>query len=138
MTDPGPDSRGSAGSGPTEALAAAEYLLVTSFRKDGSPVATPLWVVPDGDALAVWTPAESYKVKRIRRNPAVEVAPCTYSGTPTGEAYAGTATLLDAAGTQRVRDAIRAKYGLVGWLTLTGSRLRRGTAGTIGIRITID
>ncbi|MGH3716087.1 MAG: PPOX class F420-dependent oxidoreductase [Micromonosporaceae bacterium] len=124
--------------GRVAALAESQYVLVTSYRKDGTGVGTPLWVVPDGDALAVWTPTESYKVKRMGRDPRVEVAPCTYGGSVTGEAATGRAELLDAAGTQRVRDAIKHKYGLVGWLTLTGSWLRRGYAGTIGIRITLD
>ncbi|MGH3739697.1 MAG: PPOX class F420-dependent oxidoreductase [Micromonosporaceae bacterium] len=117
-------------------LAGAEYLLVTSYRKDGTPVATPVWVVPYDGALAVWTPTESYKVKRIRRNPVVEVAPCTFGGDPTEEAVPARAELLDSAETERVRDAIRRKYGITGWVTLFGSRLRRGTAGTIGVRIT--
>jgi PPOX class probable F420-dependent enzyme len=119
-------------------LADAQYVLLTSYRKDGTPKGTPVWVVPDGDAIAIWTPTESYKVKRIRRNPKVEVAPCEFSGRPTGESRSGKAEILDAGATERVREAIRRKYGLMGRLTLFGSRLRRGLAGTVGIRITLD
>ncbi|GGN46118.1 hypothetical protein GCM10011578_098710 [Streptomyces fuscichromogenes] len=47
-------------------LGTGKYLLVTSYRRNGTPVATPVWVVRDGDALGVWTAADSWKVKRIR------------------------------------------------------------------------
>ena len=57
-------------------LGAGKYLLVTSYRKNGTPVATPVWVVRDGDALGVWTPADSWKVKRIRNRADVLVGPC--------------------------------------------------------------
>ena len=116
-------------------LGRAQYVRVTSYRRDGTPVGTPVWVVRDGDALAIWTPTVAWKVKRIRRNPAVRVAACDYRGNPTGDECHGTAEVLDATGTDRVRRLIGRKYGLMGRLTLLGSRLRRGTAGTVGISI---
>jgi PPOX class probable F420-dependent enzyme len=118
-----------------DALAEAPYVSLTSYRKDGTPVATPLWVVRDGDALAVWTPTDSWKVKRIRRNPQVTVAPCQFRGQLTGDPVPGRAEVMSAEDTQRVRDLLRRKYGLTGRLTLWGSRLRRGLSGTVGIRI---
>jgi len=57
-----------------------KYLSVTSYRRDGTPVATPVWFVRDGDRILVETDAESGKVKRMRGNPAVSVAACTASG----------------------------------------------------------
>lgn len=120
-----------------ERLAAGKYLLVTSYRKDGTPVATPVWVVGDGDGLGVWTTADSYKVKRIRRRADVLVGPCDVRGRPTGEQVPGTAEIADAATTARYRGLIARKYGIVGRLTLLGSRLRRGTDGTVGIRVTL-
>jgi hypothetical protein len=121
-----------------ERLGAEEYVSLTSYRRDGTPVATPLWVVRDGATLAVWTPTESYKVKRIRRNPTVTVAACDIRGRLRGEPVDGRAEVLSAADTERVRELIRRKYGLRGRLTLFGSRLRRGRAGTTGIRIRLD
>ncbi|MDH6132383.1 PPOX class probable F420-dependent enzyme [Kitasatospora sp. MAA4] len=114
-----------------------KYLLVTSFRKDGSPVATPVWVLRDGDALGVWTATDSWKVKRIRRRADVLVGPCDMRGRPTGPSVPATAEVLDAAGTANYRVLLARKYGLFGRLTMLGSRLRRGTAGTVGIRITL-
>jgi PPOX class probable F420-dependent enzyme len=116
----------------------ASYALVTTFRRDGTPVPTPVWVVRDGDAVAVWTVTDSGKVKRIRRNATVHIGPCGVRGEPRGDQVPGQASLLDAEGTERVRDLLRRKYGLLGRITLWGSRLRRGPAGTIGIRITIE
>jgi PPOX class probable F420-dependent enzyme len=121
----------------TRPLGEATYLLLTTYRKDGRAVPTPVWVVPDGDALAVWTTTDSGKVKRIRRRPEVTVAPCDIRGNPRGEAVPARAVIGDAGYTERVRALIRRKYGLLGRITLFGSRLRRGLAGTVGIHITI-
>ena len=49
-------------------LGAGKYLLLTSYRKNGTPVATPVWVVRDGEHLAIWTERHAGKVKRIRRD----------------------------------------------------------------------
>jgi len=121
-----------------ERLSGGKYLLVTTFRKDGTPVPTPVWVVRDGDQLAVWTPTESYKVRRIRANPRVRLAPCTIQGRPTGDEVTGTARILDAAGAKRIRRLIGRRYGIVGRLTVLGSVLRRGQTGSVGIALTID
>ncbi|MGE5830002.1 MAG: PPOX class F420-dependent oxidoreductase, partial [Micromonosporaceae bacterium] len=83
----------------------------------------------------IWTPTKSGKVQRIRRNPTVLVATCDFRGGSVGEQVPGRAKLLDDAGTERVRALLRRKYGLVGWLSVAGSRLRRGRAGTVGISV---
>ncbi|MEV5107753.1 PPOX class F420-dependent oxidoreductase [Streptomyces massasporeus] len=118
-------------------LGAGKYLLVTSYRKNGTPVATPVWVVRDGDALGVWTAADSWKVKRIRNRADVLVGPCDLRGNPTGDQVPATAEICDAATAGRYRQLIGRKYGLTGRLTLLGSRLRRGVDGTVGIRVTL-
>jgi PPOX class probable F420-dependent enzyme len=120
-----------------DALAAGKYLLITSYRKNGTGVATPVWVVRDGDALGAWTPADSWKVKRVRNRADVLVGPCDMRGNPTGDQVPATAEILDPAATARYRDLIARKYGLTGRLTLLGSRLRRGASGTVGIRVTL-
>jgi PPOX class probable F420-dependent enzyme len=118
-------------------LGSGKYLLVTSYRKNGTPVATPVWVVRDGDTLGVWTAADSFKVRRIRRRSDVLVGPCDVRGNPTGDQVPATAEVADAVTTAHYRDLIARKYGLVGRLTLLGSRLRRGLDGTVGIRVTL-
>ncbi|MEU9265096.1 PPOX class F420-dependent oxidoreductase [Streptomyces sp. NPDC048251] len=118
-------------------LAAGKYLLITSYRKNGTGVATPVWVVRDGDALGVWSVADSWKVKRIRARGDVLVGPCDVRGNPTGEQIPATAEICDAPTTARYRTLLARKYGVVGRLTLLGSRLRRGLDGTVGIRVTL-
>ncbi|MFJ9520051.1 PPOX class F420-dependent oxidoreductase [Kitasatospora sp. NPDC101801] len=117
-------------------LAAGSYLLVTTYKKDGTPVPTPVWVVRDGNALGIWTVTDSWKVKRIRNRADVLVGPCDLRGNPTGESVPATAELLDAERTAAYRTLLRRKYGLLGVVTLLGSKLRRGDRGTVGIRIT--
>ncbi|MFD1813707.1 PPOX class F420-dependent oxidoreductase [Rhodococcus gannanensis] len=116
-------------------VAAAKYVLLTTFRKDGTPVPTPLWAAVEGDRLLMWTVTESWKVKRIRRDARVTVAPCDARGKVKGDAVEARAEILDLAGSDRARDAIAKRYGVLGWLTMKGSLLRRGRTGTVGLAI---
>jgi PPOX class probable F420-dependent enzyme len=118
-------------------LGSGKYLLVTTHRKDGRTVPTPVWVVREGDALVTTTVADSGKVKRIRNRADVLVAPCDIRGNRTGEDVLARAELVDAQLTEHYQDLIRRKYGLVGRLISLGSRLRRGRQGTVGLRITL-
>ncbi len=123
---------------PFGGVGTANYVLLTTFRKNGSPVATPVWAVLDGDKLYIWTVTDSGKVKRLRNNQAVTLQPCSVTGKPRGQVVRGTARLLDDEGSQRVRRLIKRKYVIQGWLTVTGSLVRRGKNGTIGIEVTAD
>ncbi|MEU7629749.1 PPOX class F420-dependent oxidoreductase [Nocardia sp. NPDC049220] len=118
------------------AIAEADYVLLTTFRKDGTPVGTAVWAVAENDKLYAWTVTDSWKVKRLRRNSAVTLQPCTAAGKPHGEVVEGTGRILDADGTERVRKLLRRKYWLTAPLVILGSNLRRGKSGTIGIEIT--
>lgn len=120
-----------------ERLAAGKYLLITSYRKNGTAVATPVWVVRDGDALGAWSAADAWKVKRIRARGDVLVGPCDLRGNPTGDQVPATAEICDPETTARYRRLLARKYGILGRLTLLGSRLRRGLDGTVGIRVTL-
>lgn len=120
-----------------EEIADGSYALVTTFRKDGRAVPTPVWIAPFEDGLGLWTVKDFGKVKRIRRNPEVTVATCDLRGNNAGPALTGQASILDYAGTERVRAAIRRKYGLIGRITLIGSRIRRGKHGVVGIKIVL-
>lgn len=121
-----------------ENLADAQFVLLTTFRRDGRAVPTPVWAVALDGGLGVWTPGSSGKVKRIRRDGSVTLAPCDRRGNPLGEPVHGTARVLDEAGTQRVRTAVRRKYGALGWALTTISGLRRrGGEGPVGVAITV-
>lgn len=121
-----------------ETLADGKYLLLTTYRKNGTAVPTPVWVVRDGDALGVWSAADAWKVKRVRNRADVLVGPCDVRGNPTGGSVPGRAEVLDDAGTERYRKLLARKYGITGRLVLLGSRLRRGRTGTVGIRVTLS
>lgn len=115
----------------------ADYVLLTTYKKDGTAVSSPLWAALDGDRLTMWTVTDSWKVKRIRRNPSVVVQACDMRGRKLfGEPVPGQAVILDADGSDRARRAIQKKYGILGWLTVKGSVLRRGAAGSVGLTIT--
>jgi uncharacterized protein len=118
-----------------DTLAHSSYAMVTTFRKDGRAVGTPVWIVPYQNGLGIWTVSTFGKVKRIRRDPRVTVATCDVRGNNVGHATEGRASILDDAGTEGVRGAIRRKYGFMGRIVLWGSRIRRGRRGTVGIKI---
>lgn len=120
-----------------EQLGDEQYLLVTTFRRDGTPVPTPVWAVREDDALLVWTVGDSGKVKRIRRDGSVTVAPCNVRGVAKGDPVPARATLLGVEGGRAVRDLIKRKYGLRGRLFVWMSVRRRGADATVGIRITL-
>lgn len=120
-----------------ERLGRGSYLLVTTFRKDGTPVPTPVWVGRDGDELIVWTQAAAGKVKRVRNNPVVELTACDLRGKPRGETVKGTARILDAAGTERGRKVLRKKYGIAGHVVIGSSKVFRGRDGTVCLAITL-
>ena len=116
-----------------EQLGAEKYVLLTTFRTDGRAVPTPVWVVADGPELLFWTPAGTGKVKRIRNNGRVTVQACDMRGNPSGEPVEARARIGGPADRARVAEGIRRKYGIVGRLSLIGSRLRRGADGTVAI-----
>ncbi|WP_216903648.1 PPOX class F420-dependent oxidoreductase [Nocardia alni] len=118
-------------------LAQSKYALLTTYKKDGTPVGAPVWVAPDGDRIVVWTNPKTWKVKRIRRNPEVTLQRCDNRGrTDGGEVLTGTAALLDEAGTERVRGVVGRKYGVIGTVMIRAHKLFLGRDRSIGIAIT--
>jgi PPOX class probable F420-dependent enzyme len=87
-----------------------KYLSLTSFRRDGTGVATPVWFVETGGRLLVETDAASYKVRRIRRDPRVTIAPCTATGRLRGTPVPAWAELLPDAEVARVERLMARKY----------------------------
>jgi PPOX class probable F420-dependent enzyme len=93
-------------------LAKSRYLSLTTFRRDGTSVATPVWVARQGDELVVHTARSSGKAKRLRNSSRVLLAPCDMRGRVTGEVVEGTARLQDEAETAVTFSLIRQRYGL--------------------------
>ena len=87
-----------------------KYISLTTFRKNGAGVATPVWFGEDGDKLYVMTRSDMGKTKRIRNNPAVRVAPCTIRGKVTGPEFAAIARILPPQEQAHARQTVNRKY----------------------------
>ena len=121
-----------------ERLASGKYLSLTTFKKDGTAVATPVWVARDGGELVVITDATSGKAKRIRNSSRVVLAPCDMRGIVTGVSVDGVARLTDSTETERITTQIKRKYGLAyTMITLLERLRRRDSNGSVGIRIEV-
>ena len=107
-----------------------KYLSITSFKRNGAGVATPVWFVQEGGRLLVHTDASSGKIKRIRHNPRVLVAPCTATGRLLADPVPARAELLGDAEVGRVERLLARKYRIdllvIGPIRSLQARLRRG------------
>ncbi len=83
----------------------AKTILLTTYKRDGTAVGTPVSVAFDGDRAYFRSWDKAWKTKRIRRDPSVQAAPSTFRGKPTGPAVRARATLLDG---EQARVAARA------------------------------
>jgi uncharacterized protein len=92
------------------AIQGQKYISLTTFRKTGAGVATPVWFGEQDGKLYVMTRSDMGKTKRIRNNPQVRVAPCTMRGTVTGPEFAATARILPPEEHAGARQAINRKY----------------------------
>ncbi len=98
--------------GSVDDLEGREYCVLVSYRKNGQPIPSPLWFgVADGKVYFQTSP-DGFKVKRIRNNPDVLVAPCTTRGKPLGPPFAGKARVLDDSEAAVAEQAIKSNYGL--------------------------
>ena len=104
-------------------LPRSEYVSLTTYRRSGVPVATPVWAAPDGDTLVVWTRADSGKVKRLRHTSRVTVAPCDVRGRVQGPAVEAEAGLVPRSEHPEALTALRRAYGLKFTLGNATSRL---------------
>lgn len=87
-----------------------KYISMTTFRKTGVGVPTPVWFGEDDGKLYVMTRGTMGKAKRIRNNPQVRVAPCTIRGQVTGPEVAATARMLPPQEHKHARETINRKY----------------------------
>ena len=112
-----------------DALRGAKYCLLVSFRASGEPVPTPVWFGLDGERrMCIRTEADSAKVRRIRADPRVLIAPASSRGKPTGPCAEGSARVLPSAECASAELALKANYGL-------GRRLYEATFGRSGVEL---
>lgn len=91
--------------------AVARYVSLTTFRRDGTPVATPVWQITHGDTMWVWTGATTGKARRLRGNPVLTLAPCTARGQVTGDAVPARGQVVPVSDEPEMFAALRRKYG---------------------------
>lgn len=119
----------------------ARYLSITSYKRSGAAVATPVWFVQQDGRLLAETDASSGKVKRIRHNPAIRVAECSASGRIRGEQVPGVAEVLPESEAARVHRLIVQKYRadlvLIGPLRFVQSALHIGPPRTHSVILSI-
>ena len=122
----------------SEALArfhGQRYFSLESYRRDGTPVRTPLWFVERNGELAFYTMAASGKVKRLRRNQRVRVAPCSARGKVTGDWVDAVARPLEGEEARQVHLMLNRKYGWQRALLNLMVRIRRTPRTTFAIRL---
>jgi uncharacterized protein len=95
-----------------DAIHGQKYISLATFRKTGVPVYTPIWFAEESGKLYFMTNSKLGKVKRLRNNAQVKIAPCTIRGKITGPEFAAGARILPQSEAPRVRRAIEAKYWL--------------------------
>lgn len=98
-------------------FAGENYLSFESYRKNGAAIRTPMWFAEGDGVLYVYSLADAVKVKRVRNNPCVRIAPCDVRGKIKGDWVEATATILDEAGAARGHEYLNAKYG---WMKRLG------------------
>jgi uncharacterized protein len=101
---------------PVTAFSRQRYLNLETYRRTGQPVATPVWFVVDGNVIYVYSLADAGKVKRIRINPRVRIAPCDVRGTLKGAWVDATARIVDERDAAPAQRLLVAKYGWQKWL----------------------
>ena len=96
-----------------ELLKGHQFCLLTTYRKDGTPVATPMWFALDKTTVYMSTRGQSAKVKRLRRDPKVKIGPCNGSGRPLGGQWEATGrVVVDPSEAQAGEKCLQDRYGL--------------------------
>lgn len=90
-----------------------KYLSLETLRKNGTAVRTPLWFAKAGGVFYLYSLADAGKVKRIRNNPSVRIAPCDIRGKLRGEWVPARARILDGEEAARANAMLDEKYGVI-------------------------
>lgn len=96
---------------PFDALEGHRYIALTTYRRSGEGITTPVWFARVGDKLHVVTDIESGKAKRIRNNPEVALAPSDFQGRSRGGSVDAVARIMDESESEIADRALREKYG---------------------------
>lgn len=120
-----------------DAILKAQYVAFTTYRRDGTPVVTPVWAAAEGGSLFIFSNPNAGKVKRVRNSSHATVAPCTATGTITGAALPAEAFLLSDDQMPKVWKLLVKKYGIAARLFVAYDALRSlvGKTRAAGIEV---
>jgi uncharacterized protein len=110
-------------------VATASTIALTTYKKDGTAVTTPMWAALDGGRILTSADNTAWKLRRLARNPSVKLAPCTARGKVKGTFVDGYAYVLDEAGTAASVAAKRNKYAMFRIMQLL--RIRKPQIGIV-------
>lgn len=126
-------------------LDSAKYVSFVTYKKDGTPIAAPVWVVPFEGGYAFTTDPDSFKIKRLRNDARATLTVCNARGkvAPGAVTYTGAAVILDEDDAEKVAKLIRKKYvigtKLLGVYSLVKKLKGSGsTAGEGAIKVTLS
>ena len=124
------------GPAPLSQFEREKVISLETYRRNGEPVRTPVWFLEENGILYVHTDDSTGKVKRIRRNPKVRVAPSHFRGKPKAEYVDARAEVqTNTAAVEKYRSQIYKKYGFQGTFTRFLQRFSRSKANDIIIVI---
>jgi PPOX class probable F420-dependent enzyme len=103
-------------------FAGHKYLNLETYRRRGTPVLTPVWFAEDKGIFYIYSLADAAKIKRIRREPRVRIAPCSFRGDLLGEWVSGKARIAEGQEAARGDELLDQKYG---WQRKIGNLWRR-------------
>jgi PPOX class probable F420-dependent enzyme len=106
------------------AVLTAQYVALTTYRRDGTPVTTPVWAAAEGESLYLFSNAAAGKVKRLRNSSRATVAPCTATGKVTGAQFPAEAFNLASDQMPKVWRLLTKKYGMAARLFVLYDRMR--------------
>ncbi|MBX2998529.1 MAG: PPOX class F420-dependent oxidoreductase [Caldilineaceae bacterium] len=120
---------------PFATLREHNYVNLTTFRKSGVPVTTPVWMAMEGNKGYIVTAKNSGKAKRLRNNPAVQIAPSTHMGKALGPAIDAKIRILSQEEAVAAQRALSQKYGWMYQFFRLMWRLRK--TETIFLKVTV-
>lgn len=109
-----------------ESLESQKYINVETYRRTGEAVRTPVWFVESGGLYFIITRGDSGKVKRLRHNQKIRVAPCRMNGEVTGDWFDAEGSFVESEEVLNVvKSLFNQKYGAVSRITNLFSRMQR-------------
>lgn len=122
-----------------DAILSAQYVALTTYRRDGTPVTTPVWAAAE-ESLYLFSNAAAGKVKRLRNSSRAAIAPCTATGKVTGVQLPAEAFNLTNDQMPKVWKLLTKKYGMAARLFVAYDRaralLRMQPSAGIEVRLT--